>query len=146
MMNKVQKKLKRITGLNWEKVIEGADSYYQVKVGYVELSYEYFGIGKHNIYISDTVEDSVSDEIACRGKSLKRAWKIVLNELDELLAHYGNCCDDIEKIFTAMNINDTEMKIVMDWFAPMEFFGARITNLNELDELLAHYDNCCDDI
>ena len=24
--------------------------------------------------------------------------------------------------------NDTEKKIVMDWFAPMEFFGAKITN------------------
>ena len=30
--------------------------------------------------------------------------------------------------------NDTEKKIVMDWFAPMEFFGAEITNWDDINE------------
>ena len=28
--------------------------------------------------------------------------------------------------------NDTEKKIIEDWFAPMEFFGAEITNCERI--------------
>ena len=30
--------------------------------------------------------------------------------------------------------NDTEKKIVIGWFAPMEFFGAEITNWDDINE------------
>jgi len=94
-MNKIEKKLKRITGLDWHTV--DGNEYHQTELRHISLSYEHLDNGMHYIYIFSGKD--IYDEILCRGKSLKRVWVRTLKTLGKLLTQHEEYCNDIKKIF-----------------------------------------------